>query len=185
MCHHELWPISVSHPFCSLNSSLGFAAGKHYQKITIPIFRLVLQNFAIPGCFSYILSVVIFSPYFLLVGLLLRLWLYFCQGTGYIFRIIVNWCRVAISNDKSTQWVPSLFCVSFLIYFYTPRFNEVERGVYWFHLVRLSVCPSVRLWTESCPLCIFNNTCRIHFIFAHLIKQLQKDCRVYSWFQNS
>ena len=24
-----------------------------------------------------------------------------------------------------------------------PRFNEVERGVYWFHLVRLSVCPSV------------------------------------------
>ena len=24
----------------------------------------------------------------------------------------------------------------------TPRFNEVERGVYWFHLVRL--------WTESC-----------------------------------
>ena len=24
-----------------------------------------------------------------------------------------------------------------------PRFNEVERGVYWYHLVRLSVCPSV------------------------------------------
>ena len=31
---------------------------------------------------------------------------------------IVNWCRVAISNDKSTQWVPSLFCVSFLISFF-------------------------------------------------------------------
>ena len=28
-------------------------------------------------------------------------------------------------------------------HFYTPRFNEVERGVYWYHLVRLSVCPSV------------------------------------------
>ena len=28
-------------------------------------------------------------------------------------------------------------------YNYTPRFNEVERGVYWYHLVRLSVCPSV------------------------------------------
>ena len=26
---------------------------------------------------------------------------------------------------------------------YTPRFNEVDRGVYWYHLVRLSVCPSV------------------------------------------
>ena len=28
---------------------------------------------------------------------------------------------------------------------YTPRFNEVDRGVYWYHLVPLSVCPSVRL----------------------------------------
>ena len=37
ICHHELWPIPVSHPF-----SLGLAGGKHYQKITIPIFRLVL-----------------------------------------------------------------------------------------------------------------------------------------------
>ena len=54
MCHHELWPTSVSHPF-SLNSSCGFAGGKHYQKITIPIFRPVLQNFAIPGYFPYIL----------------------------------------------------------------------------------------------------------------------------------
>ena len=44
--------------------------------------------------------------------------------------------------------------------------------------ITLSVCPSVRLWTESCLLCIFNNTHRIHFIFAHLIKQLQKVCLV-------
>ena len=55
MCHHELWPTPVNHPSSSLNSSLGFAGGKHYQKITIPIFRLVLQNFAIPGCLPYIL----------------------------------------------------------------------------------------------------------------------------------
>ena len=33
-----------------------FLAGrKHNQKITIPVFRLVLQNFAIPGYFPYIL----------------------------------------------------------------------------------------------------------------------------------
>ena len=44
--------------------------------------------------------------------------------------------------------------------------------------VRLSVRQSVRLWTESCPLCIFNNTHRIHFIFAHLIEQFKKVCRV-------
>ena len=62
------------------------------------------------------------------------------------------------------------------------------RGVYWFHLVRLSVGPSVRpsvrLWTESCPLCIFYNTHRINFILTHLIKWLQTGCHVY-FFQNS
>ena len=55
MCHHELWPTTVSHPFSSLNSSLDFAGGKHYQKITVPIFRSVLQNFAIPSYFPYFL----------------------------------------------------------------------------------------------------------------------------------
>ena len=48
----------------------------------------------------------------------------------------------------------------------------------------LSICLAVHLWTESCPLCIFNNTRRIHFIFAHLIKQLQKVCRMSCLFQN-
>ena len=37
------------------NSLLGLAGGKHYQKIIIPIFRLVPQNFALPCCFLYIL----------------------------------------------------------------------------------------------------------------------------------
>ena len=55
MYHHELWPTSVGHPFSSLNSSPGFAGGQHHQKIAIPIFRPVLQNFAIPGWFPYIL----------------------------------------------------------------------------------------------------------------------------------
>ena len=55
MCHHKLWPTSASRPFSFLNSSLGLAEGKHYQKITIPIFRLVLQNFAIPSYFPSIL----------------------------------------------------------------------------------------------------------------------------------
>ena len=71
MCHHELWPTSVSRPFL-LNSSLGFAGGKHYQKITNPIFRLVLQNFVLPGGSPYIFSIAIFYPYFPLVGLLLQ-----------------------------------------------------------------------------------------------------------------
>ena len=62
----------MSHAFSPLNSSLGFAGGKHHQKITIPILRLALTNFAIPSCFPYILSIAIFSLYFLLVGLLLQ-----------------------------------------------------------------------------------------------------------------
>ena len=54
-CHHELWLASVGHPLSFLNnSSWGLSGGKHYQNITIPIFRLVLQNFAIPGCVPYI-----------------------------------------------------------------------------------------------------------------------------------
>ena len=55
MYDHQLWPTSVSHPFSSLNSSLGFAGGKHCLKIIIPIFQLVLHNLAIPGCFPCIL----------------------------------------------------------------------------------------------------------------------------------
>ena len=71
-CHHELWPTLVSHPFSSLNCSFGFAWGKHYQKITMPIFRSVRQNFAIPGYFPDILFYRYLSPYLLLVGLLLQ-----------------------------------------------------------------------------------------------------------------
>ena len=59
--------------------------------------------------------------------------------------------------------------------YYTPASTKLKVG---YTVFTLSVCSSVHLWTESCPLCIFNNTRRIHFIFAHLIKQLQKVCRV-------
>ena len=46
----------MSHPFSFLNSSLGLAGGKHNQKITIPVFRVVLKNFkAIQGYFPYFL----------------------------------------------------------------------------------------------------------------------------------
>ena len=66
---------------------------------------------------------------------------------------------------------------------YPHRFNKVERGYTGFTSsirlsVRRSIHPSVRqstrLWTKSFLLCIFHNTSWIHFIFAHLIKQLQR-----------
>ena len=46
----------------------------------------------------------------------------------------------------------------------------------------ISPCPPARLWTESCPPCIFNNTHRILFIFTHLIKKPQKVCRARFFF---
>ena len=54
MCHYELGSTSVGHPFSFLNSSWGLTGGKHYQKITIALFRFALQNFTIPGYFPYI-----------------------------------------------------------------------------------------------------------------------------------
>ena len=72
MCHHELWPTSVSQPFSFLNSSLGLAGGKYYQKITIPVLRLVIQNLLFQVTFLIFFSIAILSPYILLVGLLLQ-----------------------------------------------------------------------------------------------------------------
>ena len=69
-CHHKLWPTSVSHTFFSLNNPLGLAGGTHYQKITIPIFFLKFLLFQV--AFLIFFSLTIFSPYFLLVGLLLQ-----------------------------------------------------------------------------------------------------------------
>ena len=63
-------------------------------------------------------------------------------------------------------------------YFITYVIGYASNSLYpplqrsWKGGILVSPCPSVRLWTESCPLCIFNNTHRIHFIFTHLIKQL-------------
>ena len=58
------------HEFSFLNSSLGFDGGKHYQKITIPIFILFFQILLLQVAFFIFFSMAIFSPYFLLVGLL-------------------------------------------------------------------------------------------------------------------
>ena len=98
-----------------INSSLGLAGGKHYQKITIPIFRLVLQNFAILGYFPYILFYryifSLLSSRFVVIAVCDSISV---QGTIVIsIRGIVNWCRVVISNDKSTWWVPSLSVYDF------------------------------------------------------------------------
>ena len=61
----------------------------------------------------------------------------------------------------------------------------------WKGSILQSPCPSVgpsvrlsaRLWTESCPLRIFNNTRQIHFMFTHPIMQLKKVRCVFFFFK--
>ena len=50
--------------------------------------------------------------------------------------VFTVWWRILIRRGYFGVSNVALVC-------YTPHFNEVERGVYWYHLVRLSVCPSV------------------------------------------
>ena len=53
-----------------------------------------------------------------------------------------------------------------LCHVYTPASTKLKGGY--------TPCPSIRLWTESCPLCIFNNDCRIHFIFPILSSNFRR-----------
>ena len=64
--------------------------------------------------------------------------------------------------------------------YYTPTSMKLKGGILVSSCpsIRPSIRPSVHLWTESCLLCIFNNTHQFHFIFTHLIKQLQELCCV-------
>ena len=82
MCHHELWPISVSHPFSFLNnnSSLGLVGAKHYQKITIPILRLFFLFCCSRLISQYCaLSLLVLLTLFWL-GFYCSMWLYFTPG---------------------------------------------------------------------------------------------------------
>ena len=48
------------------------------------------------------------------------------------------------------RWVNVWWKIKWIYWdIYTPHFNKVERGIYWYHLVRPSICPSVRL--SVCP----------------------------------
>ena len=76
--HHHPPPTPTPPP--TLNSSLGLAGGKHYQKFSIPIFRLVLQTFAIPCYFS--------------------LYFFYC----YLFSLVSSdWVVIAVCDSISVQ----------------------------------------------------------------------------------
>ena len=80
-----------------------------------------------------------------------------CRGTVWILEFGASqW------NPSSTQtWVSNL--LGFII---IPSASTKLKGGYTCFTL------SVGLWTQSCPLCIFDNTRRIYFLFAHLINSL-------------
>ena len=98
------------------------------------------------------------------------------------YRLYHRWSPVAFTCKPVSckcsrgQWLISIWKLIII----PPASTKLKGGYTGFtSSVRPSVCPSVHLWTKPCPLCIVHNTSRIHFIFAHLIKQLQKVCRVW------
>ena len=84
--------------FSSLNRPLGLAGEKYYQKITIPLCRLVLQSFALPGCFPYILFVCYFISLLLVGSLLQYATLYITIWTS----LSAVWER---PSNLSTRWL--------------------------------------------------------------------------------
>ena len=64
--------LNINFYFVGDSTDLVDNVAKYHQEITIPIFGLVLKNFAIPGCFPYILFYCYIFPHFLLVSLLLQ-----------------------------------------------------------------------------------------------------------------
>ena len=110
-------------------------------------------------------------PCCLLVAPVSRVGLWFLQGQSLVF------FQLMLIEGVSLYHLHQVHSVLYSEYhFNCSLYPPLQRS--WKGGILVSPCPSVRLWTESCPLCIFNNTHRIHFIFAHLIKQLQKVCRV-------
>ena len=65
-------------------------------------------------------------------------------------------CTLSVHCYHCIQcWFPCWWWPNDVIWlYYTPRFNEVDRGVYWYHLVRLSVCGQNRVRSVSSTILI-------------------------------
>ena len=80
-------------------------------------------------------------PCCLLVAPVSRVGLWFLQGQSLVF------FQLMLIEGVSLYHLHQVHSVLYSEYHFNcslyPCFDEVERGVYWYHLVRLSVCPSV------------------------------------------
>ena len=77
-------------------------------------------------------------------------------------------CEILLVGACGLKWV------NILLY---PSHNEVVWGVYWFHSVRPSVCPSVRPSRMPCPLCIIYSYGWILFILGTNDHYHERVCR--------
>ena len=80
-------------------------------------------------------------------------------------------CLTALEGGffQSDQDIAQYRGISVLHWLY-PTLNEVEGGIL------VSPCPSFRLWTESCPLCIFHNTSRMSISYLHILSASFRRC---------
>ena len=88
--------------------------------------------------------------------------------------------RASKTTNRASAFVKKIFLIMNDLYWKMrylgspARVYEVEWGYTGFTLsIGLSVCRSICGQNG-----IFYNTCPIHFIFTHLIKQIQKVCRM-------
>ena len=83
----------------------------------------------------------------------LELWCLPKQAIEQTVELLLIWCSC---NVTVMTFICRLGCISYGVLqrysHYTPRTTKLL-GVYWFHSVRLSVRPSVRLSRLPCPLC--------------------------------
>ena len=72
ICCHKLWPTSVSYPFSSLNSFQAMLEENVTRKFLSPSLDLFFKFLLFQVAFFIFFSIAVFSPYFLLFGLLLQ-----------------------------------------------------------------------------------------------------------------
>ena len=110
----------------------------------------------------------------------------------YHFQMFAKIIFHRIGPQHSSDVVTSIFHQSWSIFVIPPAQRSCWGGI--LVSLRPSVCPSVHPKVRPasvphpsripCPLCSFYSSGWIHFIFMHLIKQLQRVCRVQSCLQN-
>ena len=89
-------------------------------------------------------------------------------------KIWLSICYFETSSCNNFQCISgNMYTVNFCCILLYPPLQQS-----WMGSILVPLCLSVRLWWEWCWLCIFHNTSWIHFIYAHLMHQLDEMCHM-------